>query len=729
MKMSRSITNFLLPMALLFCSAWLTAQEAQVNTWPREIAVAQGTIVVYQPQPEKLEGDILTGRAAIAIELTDEEQPIFGAVWFSARMDTDRSERTATLIEVKIDNIRIPIEDESKSKDLVALLEAEMPKWQLSISMDNLLATLEVVDAREESAESISTRPPKIIFTNKPAVLIPVDGDPQLRDIEGSDLQRVINTPFTLLYDGKGSNWYLHADGESWYSADAIQGSWSLAPSVPAAVQALAPPPPPPPEEGEEVLEEDAATGAAPDIVVMTEPTELISIDGKAAFEPVEGTQLLAVTNTESDLLMDIGGQNYYVLLSGRWYASRSLEGPWEYMPGDELPGDFAAIPEESDMSTVLYAVPGTKAAEEAVLDAQMPQTAAVERSKATLEVEYDGTPSFEEVESTSLSYAVNTATPVLRADGKYYAVDEAVWFVSLAPKGQWTVATELPAAIYTIPPESPLYYVTFVRIYKSTDDYVYVGYTPGYTNTYVYNTTVVYGTGYYYPGWYGQYYYPRYSTWGFHVRYTPWGGWRFGLSYSSGPFTFYVGGGSWYRGGWWGPARYRGYRHGYRRGYRHGYRHGARAGYAAGRRHSSGQNLYKSNRNQVRTRSMASTVAAQPRPRVSSQRANNVYTDRNGAVYRDRGGGWDKNVNGDWQKHDVQKPESRPTNIADSRPATKPEQRPASMPTQKPAQQPKQDYQRQDSGHDLNRSREARSRGNQRTQSYNRSRGGGRRR
>jgi hypothetical protein len=45
-----------------------------------------------------------------------------------------------------------------------------------------------------------------------------------------------------------------------------------------------------------------------------------------------------------------------------------------------------------------------------------------------------------------------------------------------------------------------------------------------------------------------------------------PWGGWSFGLSYSIGPFTVYVGRGGWYRGGWWGPSRYRGYRHGYRR-------------------------------------------------------------------------------------------------------------------------------------------------------------------
>ena len=38
---------------------------------------------------------------------------------------------------------------------------------------------------------------------------------------------------------------------------------------------------------------------------------------------------------------------------------------------------------------------------------------------------------------------------------------------------------------IYTIPPSSPVYYVTYVRIYGSTPDVVYIGYTPGYLGSY----------------------------------------------------------------------------------------------------------------------------------------------------------------------------------------------------------------------------------------------------
>ena len=74
------------------------------------------------------------------------------------------------------------------------------------------------------------------------------------------------------------------------------------------------------------------------------------------------------------------------------------------------------------------------------------------------------------------------------------------MWFTASSAQGPWVVATSIPAAIYSIPPSSPLYYVTYVKIYDVTPQYVAVGYTPGYMGTVV--TTdgvVVYGTGYNY--------------------------------------------------------------------------------------------------------------------------------------------------------------------------------------------------------------------------------------
>ena len=69
--------------------------------------------------------------------------------------------------------------------------------------------------------------------------------------------------------------------------------------------------------------------------------------------------------------------------------------------------------------------------ADQAVIDAQIPQTAAIRRDEAKLDVTYDGEPKFEKIKGTDVSYAINTGAQVLLIDGRYYAVDSGVWFSS----------------------------------------------------------------------------------------------------------------------------------------------------------------------------------------------------------------------------------------------------------------------------------------------------------
>ena len=115
-----------------------------------------------------------------------------------------------------------------------------------------------------------------------------------------------------------------------------------------------------------------------------------------------------------------------------------------------------------------------------------------------------------------------------------YYAVSAGVWFTSTALTGPWTIATSVPAVVYTIPPSSPIYYVTYVRIYEATPQVVYVGYTPGYLGTVVepYGT-IVYGTGYAYTPWIGIVWYPPPYTYGVAATpiYNPYVGFTFGFA------------------------------------------------------------------------------------------------------------------------------------------------------------------------------------------------------
>lgn len=712
----------LLGMFFLQLTTAAFAESDASNAWPQEINTPEAEILIYQPQPETLKNNQLDGRFAISVTLKGKDEPVFGAVWFSAQLETDRQERVAMIKTINIIRVRFPNQGDAKVKKLQAILEREIPQWNLQISMERLIASLDLETQKIKASEGLRTTPPAILFVAEPTVLIMIDGEPRLTKIEHSDVMRVVNTPYTLLFDAKEKKYYLNANAKAWYAADDIKGSWGIASSVPKKIAALAV------KNDKQDGKQSTATdkpSAPPKIIIATKPTELISTTGEPEYSPVTGTNLLYVANTESSVLMDIQSQYHYVLLSGRWYKSKDMTGSWKYVAGNKLPKGFSSIPEDHKMGSVLYAVPGTRVAEESVMDAQIPQTAAIDPKKAKIKIEYDGTPKFEKISGTKMRYAVNSQIPVIRYGGHYYAVDNGVWFVSSSTTSEWKVATKIPDAIYTIPPSSPVYNVTFVHVYKSTPEVVYVGYTPGYTGTYVYHQTIVYGTGYHYPYWYGHHYYPRPVTFGFHVHYNPWAGWGFGLSYSTGPFTFMIGGGGWYGGGWWGPARY----NSYRAGYNHGWANGARAGYWAGQNRGR-PGLYRNPKNKdwvkPSTRGRAKPSArdrAKPSTRdrtkpVKANRANNVFADRDGNIHRKTDKGWEKKSRDGWQK---QKPVTMNRSSKARNPVTRPSRSPSSGAAKQRSARNYNSNQRQ-----LNHSYNARQRGTQRTQNFQRSRSSG---
>ena len=93
--------------------------------WPRVLKANDGSkITIYQPQPEKLDGKILIGRTAISVQQKSAPDPVFGALWFKAEMETNRENRMAVLQKLQIDRVKIPgIEDSLKIMDLQKLLE------------------------------------------------------------------------------------------------------------------------------------------------------------------------------------------------------------------------------------------------------------------------------------------------------------------------------------------------------------------------------------------------------------------------------------------------------------------------------------------------------------------------------------------------------------------------------------------------------------------------------
>jgi hypothetical protein len=223
-------------------------------------------------------------------------------------------------------------------------------------------------------------------------------------------------------------------------------------------------------------------------------------------------------------------------------------------------------------MGSVLASVAGTDASRDAVMDAQIPQTAKVDRKATTAKaVTYDGEPKFEKIDGTNIDRASNTVSTVMRAEGKYYYCDNGIWFTSTTAKGPWAVSDTRPAGLDSIPPTSPAYNTKYVYVYESTPEVVYVGYTSGYTGTYVYGPTVVYGTGFYYAPWYGAYYYPHPVTYGMAVSYNSYTGWGMAVGFSFGVAIGFGG----YYGGCYGPYHHYPPYHGGYGGYHGGNYHG----------------------------------------------------------------------------------------------------------------------------------------------------------
>ncbi len=702
-------------------------QDGMPSEWPRAIEIGDGSLEIFQPQLEKFEGITLSGRSALSWTGRD-EAPVFGVLWFTTTVHVDRDARLATVESIRVDRVRFPNITKDQEQKLTAVLEAEVPKWALTVGLDAIQASLAVYQAEKKSSEGLRSTPPRMIFSNEPAVLLLYAGKPVEQAVQGTSLRRAVNTPMFVVLDPATRRWYL-SGGKFWYEAPSATGPFTPVQAPSPAVRQFhdaLPPPPARPEGSSEQQSEERLVEeprSPPAIVVSTTPAELVVFDGPPRYVPVgEDADLLFAENTQRDVLVHVPTSETFVLASGRWFKAKSLSGPWTFVRPDQLPAGFARLPPESPVGQVRTFVAGTDEAMDAVADSQIPQTTAVRRDQQ-FQVAYDGEPRFKAIEGTPLAFAVNTPTSVIRDAGRYWACDQAVWYVAPTPVGPWTVSGSRPPDIDQVPPSAPVYNTRYVYVYQSTPEVVYVGYTPGYVGMYPYYGTVVYGTGYHYSPYIGPtVYYPRPLTYGFNVFFNPWFGFGFGYGYAS-PF-FYSGMrfGPGYGPGWWGPPGYRPYPPPYPGGWYRpppGYRPpypgwGYRPpppGYRpppGGRPPGGGarpppprpvaggwnNNLYARPENRTRNANRAQAVTNRPAPRPTS-RPNNVYADRKGNVYRqNQGGSWERNTPQGWKPQPgAATSQTRPTPSKQQQstwPATLPTPPPrqAARPTSRPSYQ-----------------------------------------
>ena len=550
-RVRRLIAYLLLLMAI---PSLLIAQDPG---WPRELTQNGTRVVYYQPQIDDWR-DYRDLDARMAILVTPAGgQPAPGVVSLRARTDANKDDRTVVISNIQIVDTRFPSADVATADRLGELVRIFITKENtITISLDRLLASVEEGKVSGPAVQ-VKNDPPKIFVSTGPAVLLLVDGEVVRAPIEKTKLEFVVNTNWPLFFDKDGKKYSL-LNGKQWLTAANLEGPWSVAAQLPKDLSKL-----PADQNWDDVkkaIPPQDTSSKAPMVFYSNVPAEVIEFKGDPIYTKVPNTNLVYATNTDSPVFVQTDKKEYYFLVSGRWFRSNSLDGPWSYA-GDDLPPDFAKIPSNSPSSDVLASVPGTHEAEDAVLLAQVPTTAIVniKEAEAKVKVQYDGEPQFKPIETTTLSYATNTQDKVIKYGDIYYLCFQAVWFMSTTPNGPWKVADSIPKEIYTIPSSSPVYNVTYVTQTKTSENTVECDHTAGYLGMFLVGTavglTISYGSGYYYPPYYyyGRYPYPIYRpypyTYGVGAFYNPYSG-TYGYARGAyGPYGGVTG------AGWFNPS------------------------------------------------------------------------------------------------------------------------------------------------------------------------------
>lgn len=515
-----------------------SADEVTPDPWPKTVEEQGAKYTMYQPQLDSWDSYNFVAHAAVSVLPAGSKDSIFGVIDFTAKTHVFRLMRSVEFHEFRVTKSVFPSAPQDTAR-YGQVFQGIVSGGPSTMSLDRLEQMLAIEGAEKKALEvQLKNDAPQFIFSQKPAILISIHGQPVWRQVKNSQFERALNTGALVLKAPSGTI-YIHVlDG--FMESQSLTGSWKVATNAPLDAYIVA-------DELVKAGEVDLLSGppnakpkpslmsAAPEMYVATVPAELIVTEGPPDWVLIEGTMLLYAKNTTGNLFRDLNNQNIYVLVTGRWFTSPTFAGPWQFMQSKNLPPDFAKIPDDSPKENVKASVPGTPQAAEAVIANQIPHTATVNRVSAKFAPVINGPAEMKAVQGTTLEYVFNSPDPIIMVTPtQWYAVRGGVWFNSTTLQGPWAVATSVPAVIYSIPPSSPLYYVTYVKIYDYTSQYVVVGYTPGYMGVYVApGGVVVYGTGYTYVPYVGTtVYYPPPATYGYAANplWNPWTGWFMGL-------------------------------------------------------------------------------------------------------------------------------------------------------------------------------------------------------
>jgi hypothetical protein len=177
------------------------AAASQSQLWPSRFYAGDDAFTVYPLQLERWESDRLEARAAVAVQPADADRPLFGVVSVSARTDVDQASGMVTVHDIEAGSGSFPTAPE-RATGYIDAVRRHLASLTWRVSRDRLHEDLAIDQAAEGSrSQPLRNDPPRIVYVASPAILVPIDGEPVLRDMDALGLRRVLNTRALILQD------------------------------------------------------------------------------------------------------------------------------------------------------------------------------------------------------------------------------------------------------------------------------------------------------------------------------------------------------------------------------------------------------------------------------------------------------------------------------------------------------------------------------------------------
>ncbi len=140
-----------------------TTPKLPADPWPRKVDLANASVLVYQPQVNKWEGNQLDFRAAVAIQPVGAKEETFGVIFATARTQVDRVARTVVFEKLKITKTDFPTLP-NRGAAYSAELQKNVANDVRTIALDRLEASL-AASGIKPPAVPVQNNPPQVIVS------------------------------------------------------------------------------------------------------------------------------------------------------------------------------------------------------------------------------------------------------------------------------------------------------------------------------------------------------------------------------------------------------------------------------------------------------------------------------------------------------------------------------------------------------------------------------------